>query len=304
MLVFGILFFLRFEGLDNDLLFFAQLKLLNIIFAFFKLLFFVRIFEDYGFLVQMVVYCVEDLIPFLMSYVTFLMVFSICYIVLQLDIDPEVSEAALVLNQFEQTLLETFRNAIGELALPAYNKLLEKNTVGGSQEPSVFVYINIYLIWLIFFCQTYFLQIIMLNFMIAVIMTTYEKVTNGNLQVVIGYKHKSDLNHETFMLISVFRKLKKYRCIVFSSAKDEKKDTNSEFMEQFSQLKRKIQKQHLDLKQTNDEISKKLQKVNKNQDCIEKSVMDRNAKLQKLQDDIRNDIATQLSTKTKQKQRT
>ena len=54
--------------------------------------------------------------------------------------------------------------------------------------------------------------------MIAVIMTTYEKVTNGNLQVVIGYKHKSDLNHETFMLISVFRKLKKYRCIVFSSA--------------------------------------------------------------------------------------
>lgn len=231
LVVFGILFFLRFEGLDNDLLYFAQLKLINIILAFFKLLFFVRIFEAYGFLVQMVVYCVEDLIPFLCTYVTFLMVFSICYVVLQLDIDPEISEAALVLNNFCQILLETFRNAIGELALPAYNHLLEKNTEGFTKEPSIFVYINIYLIWIVFFCQTYFLQIIMLNFMIAVIMTTYEKVTNGNLQVVIGYKHKSDLNHETFMLISVFRQLKKYRCIVFSSAKDEKKDTNSEFME-------------------------------------------------------------------------
>lgn len=129
----------------------------------------------------MVVYCVQDLIPFLMSYVTFLMVFSICYVVLQLDIDPEVAESALVLNQFEKTLLETFRNAIGELALPYYDNLLEKNTEGWSKEPSIFVYINIYLIWLVFFAQTYFLQIIMLNFMIAVIMTTYEKVTNGNL---------------------------------------------------------------------------------------------------------------------------
>lgn len=196
----------------------------------------------------MVVYCVQDLIPFLMSYVTFLFFFSICYVVLQLDIDPEIGESSPILNLFEKTLLETFRNAIGELGLPAYNTLLEKNTNGFTQDPSVFVYINIYLIWIVFFCQTYFLQIIMLNFMIAVIMTTYEKVTNGNLQVVIGYKHKSDLNHETFMLISVFRKLKKYRCIVFSSAKDEKKDTNSEFMEQFSMLKRKIAKEHQELK--------------------------------------------------------
>lgn len=100
----------------------------------------------------MVVYCVQDLIPFLCTYVTFLMVFSICYVVLQLDIDPEVVSSAKVLNNFCLTLLETFRNAIGELALPAYNNLLEKNTDGEAKEPSIFVYINIYLIWLVFFC--------------------------------------------------------------------------------------------------------------------------------------------------------
>lgn len=69
-------------------------------------------------------------------------------------------------------------------------------------------------------------------------------------------------------------------------------------------MKRQISRQHQELKLVNAEIEKKLQKVNKNQDCIEKSVMDRNAKLQKLQDDIRNDISAALTSKTKQKQRT
>jgi chaperonin cofactor prefoldin len=55
------------------------------------------------------------------------------------------------------------------------------------------------------------------------------------------------------------------------------------------------------LKLVNLEIEKKLQTINKKQDTIEKSVMDRNAKLQKLQDDIRNEIANALTTKVKQK---
>ena len=37
--------------------------------------------------------------------------------------------------------------------------------------------------------------------------------------------------------------------------------------------------QHADLKMVNAEIEKKLQTINKKQDTIEKSVMDRNAKL-------------------------
>ena len=151
LVVFGILFILRFEGLDHQMLYFAQFKLLNIILAIFKLMFFIRIFEAYGFLVQMVVYCVQDLIPFLVCYMTFLLVFAICYTVLQLDIDPEVAENAPILNKFQQLLLETFRNAIGELALPMYSSILEAQTEGGTKPANGFLLINVYLIWLVFF---------------------------------------------------------------------------------------------------------------------------------------------------------
>jgi len=157
LVVFGILFILRFEGLDHQMLYFAQFKLLNIILAIFKLMFFIRIFEAYGFLVQMVVYCVQDLIPFLVCYMTFLLVFAICYTVLQLDIDPEVAENAPILNKFQQLLLETFRNAIGELALPMYSSILEAQTEGGTKPANGFLLINVYLIWLVFFVQTYLL---------------------------------------------------------------------------------------------------------------------------------------------------
>lgn len=70
-----------------------ETKLVLIILAFMKLLFFVRIFEDYGFLVQMILLCVFDLIPFIVSYLIFLFIFTLCFVVLKMEIDPEVVDA-------------------------------------------------------------------------------------------------------------------------------------------------------------------------------------------------------------------
>ena len=51
LVVFGILYYMRYMGEDRNVLYFPELKLVNIILTFLKLLFFVRIFEAYGFLV-------------------------------------------------------------------------------------------------------------------------------------------------------------------------------------------------------------------------------------------------------------
>lgn len=48
---------MRYMNYDRDVLYFPELKLVNIILTFLKLLFFVRIFEEYGFLVQMIILC-------------------------------------------------------------------------------------------------------------------------------------------------------------------------------------------------------------------------------------------------------
>lgn len=77
---------------DHSMIYMPETKMLLILLAFLKLLFFVRIFEEYGFLVQMIRLCVLDLIPFIMSYMIFLMVFTVCFVVLKMEIDPEVAE--------------------------------------------------------------------------------------------------------------------------------------------------------------------------------------------------------------------
>ena len=85
--------------------------------------------------------------------------------------------------------LQTFRTAIGELGMPMYGKILEK-------EDSYFKTFNIALIWICWFFQTFFMLIIMLNFLIAVITSTYERVMN--YQKIISYMHKAELNVEIF----------------------------------------------------------------------------------------------------------
>jgi hypothetical protein len=91
--VFSILQYYYSIGQDHSFVYMPEAKLLLILLAFLKLLFFVRIFEEYGFLVQMILLCVLDLIPFIMSYMIFLIVFTVCFVTLKMEIDPEVDEA-------------------------------------------------------------------------------------------------------------------------------------------------------------------------------------------------------------------
>ena len=84
---------LKFKGIDDTEGIFPELKLLIFIMAFAKVMFFVRIFENIGFLINMVRYCLIDLVPFILSFITLLFVFSICFVVLKMEIDPEVNES-------------------------------------------------------------------------------------------------------------------------------------------------------------------------------------------------------------------
>jgi hypothetical protein len=41
----------------------------------------------------MILLCVLDLIPFIISYFIFLIIFTVCFVVLKMEIDPEVAGA-------------------------------------------------------------------------------------------------------------------------------------------------------------------------------------------------------------------
>ena len=77
-----------------------ELKFVLIILLFVKLMFFIRIFEQFGSLVQMINYCIIELFPFIVSYICFVVMFSIFFVVLGMEIDPEVDEGADRLNYY------------------------------------------------------------------------------------------------------------------------------------------------------------------------------------------------------------
>tara|TARA_B110000285_G_C14691842_1_gene409420 strand:- start:44 stop:295 length:252 start_codon:yes stop_codon:yes gene_type:complete len=56
--------------------------------------------------------------------------------------------------------------------------------------------------------------VFMLNFLIAVISSTYERVIN--YEKIISYKHKADLNQEHYNLVKFFVTPPEYKVIVFS----------------------------------------------------------------------------------------
>ena len=93
LVVFAVIQYFSQLGKDHSMVYMPETKMMLILLAFLKLLFFVRIFEDYGFLVQMIRLCVSDLVPFIISYMIFLVVFTLCFIVLKMEVDPEVIEA-------------------------------------------------------------------------------------------------------------------------------------------------------------------------------------------------------------------
>jgi hypothetical protein len=160
-IVFMWMFIFNQLQIEDSFVIMPELRITLVILSLIKLLFFLRVFEEYGFLVQIILVCCIDLIPFITFYIVFLVLFSLIFSVLKMEIDFENNQQSHI-GYFEKMLLETFRSSIGEVGLPKYDALL--------QEPSSFCRsINVLLIWVVWFLQVFFMLVIMLNFLIAVL---------------------------------------------------------------------------------------------------------------------------------------
>jgi hypothetical protein len=67
-------------GLDDALSFSIMiLQLIIVICGFIKILYFIRIYESYGFLVQMVGETCVEIVPFMVFFTLWILFFSVCY---------------------------------------------------------------------------------------------------------------------------------------------------------------------------------------------------------------------------------
>ena len=101
-----------------------EIKIILLFLSMMKLLFFLRVFEDFTFLIVIIQRCSIDLLPFMVSYLIFLAVFSMGFLVLEMEVDAEAKSIQHI-GTFLQMYIETFRSSIGEVGLPTYTKLLQ-----------------------------------------------------------------------------------------------------------------------------------------------------------------------------------
>lgn len=126
-----------------------------------------------------------------------------------------------------------FRGSVGDIGAPNYMTWLDRKRQSGSQETAT---VAIYTVWLFWYINVVVTLIVMLNFLIAEVGQTYEKVMSlGNKN---HYKQQAILNKKIYLILYWFRNLDIFTFdgVVFTTRDDTFQDDN----EEFSQL-RKIQ---------------------------------------------------------------
>lgn len=188
--------------------------------TFLKVIHFIIVFEEFGFFIKMITQSLWDLRPFIVIYIFFICLFVVLYAVMKVEIDDELllpgTEESL--GYFGLLFLAVWRNSVGKLGFPNYDELTKN-------EPSFFLYLNIYIIWIIYFCQILFMLVIGLNFMIAIIESTFSNVNDEKMQYL--YRNKAEMNLESFEILQYFPCLntcQEYRAIIFSTFVDNADD--------------------------------------------------------------------------------
>lgn len=115
-----------FEMLDTEFEYIGfNLKIMQlsiIICGFIKILYFIRIFEQFGFLVQMVAKTCIKVVPFMFFFTLWVLFFTFCYKTMDVVVKGKDEEYPFV-NNFMVLIIQVYRNSIGDIATPGYSDL-------------------------------------------------------------------------------------------------------------------------------------------------------------------------------------
>lgn len=180
------------------------MNLLQIIFISIKILFFLRNYEKSRKLVKLLSSCVDDIGIFLLFLVFWVLLFSLCQVILGSSYEPDEYQD---LPRMYRIFIQTWRNSIGDYGTPvyevwssAYSKKDDKN------EKFATLYIS--LIWILWVMNQLFIQVILLNFLIAIVNNSYQR--EMRIQNVMEYIHKSDVNSECSLFDKTMSELRSF----------------------------------------------------------------------------------------------
>ena len=136
-----------------------------------KLMILIRINQTMAQLAELVVVCIRDVIPFMVFLIIWICIFCVLYKVLgaQQDVEKTFPNIHPAFGFF----LYTFENSIGNTANPTFKIWMDILNSKEFNVTTTFGWVlaktMVYLIWLVWFLNQYFIFILLLNFLIAVI---------------------------------------------------------------------------------------------------------------------------------------
>lgn len=113
---------------------------------------------------------------FALFFYGWILMFSLLFQILGMQVPPNDDNESDYknVNVFMVYFLQTYRNSIGDIAAPDYSFWTARGTQStGDWYSSRFM---IFLIWFFWFANQFFVLIILLNFLIAIISQKYEQV--------------------------------------------------------------------------------------------------------------------------------
>ena len=133
--------------------------------SFLKGIYFLRIYENFGHLIQMLANCFRDISVFLVFFITWILVYTMLLDMMEANFDdgdyPD-------LNIITITLLQMYRNSIGDISAPLYarwSEMLKRTSPFEQNQASIMIS----LVWTVWVLHQFLVLIILLNFLIAII---------------------------------------------------------------------------------------------------------------------------------------
>jgi hypothetical protein len=214
-----VFFYYYYEQYKEERKYFSLLFNMITIVAFiqsvFKCLQYIRVIDSFGFLVEMIISVFFDLFPFIVIFLILVTVFSLGIIVMGGEFDDG---DYLALPKGIAIFLQMFRNSIGDIAEPTYG--IWSIEEGEEDQKTTNHSIAMYIIWLFWIINIFLMMIIIVNFLIAEVSQTYDKVKSSGKTFL--YLSKAGVNKVAFDYRKFFGfgENDNFVALVFKSPKD------------------------------------------------------------------------------------
>jgi len=176
-----------------------------------KLMQFLRYNENFGFLIQMILTVFIDLFPFLTIFVVLVFFFSLVMVIT--DADFERDDYSKV-DRFICLFLQVFRNSVGDIGAVRYKHWLDAEQAGETTKGYAML-----IIWFFWVVNIFIMLIVMLNFLIAEVSQTYDKVKGQGKMLL--YQKKAELNLLACKIFKMFGRRSSFKVLVFTGPKHE-----------------------------------------------------------------------------------